>query len=82
MAAAEIYETLTPIFRDILLFDDLELTPELSAADVPGWDSFKQIEIIIAVENHYGIKFLTQELETLANVGDLVTAISAKTGKA
>ena len=45
---AEIYPALTTIFHDIFLREDLTLTPELSAKDVPGWDSFKQIEIIMA----------------------------------
>ena len=47
---AEIYPALTTIFRDVFLRDDLALTPETSATDVQGWDSFKQIEIIMASE--------------------------------
>lgn len=79
MAEPEIYQSLTRIFQDVFLRDDLTLTPELSAADVEGWDSFKQIEIIIAIEEQYGIKFRTRELDTLTNVGDLVGLIAAKT---
>jgi acyl carrier protein len=79
MTEPEIYETLTPIFRDVFLRDDLDLSPELSAKDVPDWDSFKQIEIIIAVEEHFGIKFRTPEMDSLNNVGDLVHLIAAKT---
>jgi acyl carrier protein len=79
MAEPEIYQTLTTIFHDVFLRDDLVLDPGFSAKDVPDWDSFKQIEIIIAVEEHYGIKFRTRELDTLNNVGDLVHLIAAKT---
>jgi acyl carrier protein len=57
------------------------LRPELSAKDVPGWDSFKQIDIILAVEEKYGIKFNTRELDSLNNVGDLVRVIAAKTAR-
>lgn len=78
MAEPEIYETLTRIFQDVFLRDDLTLTPQLSAGDVEGWDSFKQIEIIIAVEEHYGIKFRTRELDSLNNVGDLARLIDTK----
>jgi acyl carrier protein len=80
MTEAEIYQQLTEIFRDVFGRDDMELTPELSAKDVKGWDSFKQIEIMIAVEEHYGVKFRTRELESLQNVGDLVRAVLAKSG--
>jgi acyl carrier protein len=79
MTEPEIYEILTTIFRDVFLRDDLDLTPTLSAKDVPDWDSFKQIEIIIAVEGHFGIKFRTREMDSLNNVGDLVQLIASKT---
>jgi acyl carrier protein len=76
MTDAEIYAALTVIFRDVFLSDDLVLTPILNANDVPGWDSFRQIEIIIATEQHFGIKFSTREIDQLANVGDLVAAVA------
>ncbi|HUI34353.1 MAG TPA: acyl carrier protein [Stellaceae bacterium] len=78
MTEAKIYETLTTIFHDVFLRDDLALSPELSAKDVPDWDSFKQIEIIIAAEERFGIKFRTREMDSLNNVGDLVRLISSK----
>ena len=58
--------------------DDLVLKPELSAKDVQGWDSFKQIEIIMATEEKFGMKFTTRELDSLQNVGDLVRVVTAK----
>jgi acyl carrier protein len=80
MSEAEIYAALGEIFRDVFLMDDIELRPELGAKDVPGWDSFKQIDIILAVEEKYRIKLNTRELDSLQNVGDLVRVIAAKTG--
>jgi acyl carrier protein len=62
--------------------DDMELTPTLSAKDVKGWDSFKQIEIIIATEERFGIRLHTRELDSLHNVGDLVRVVADKTGAA
>jgi acyl carrier protein len=81
MTEAEIYVALGEIFQDVFLRDDLTLRPELAAKDVPGWDSFKQIDIILAVEAKYAIKFHTRELDSLHNVGDLVGVISAKTNR-
>jgi acyl carrier protein len=50
---------------------------------VPGWDSFKQIEIILGVEQKYKIKFHTRDLDGLRNVGDLARTVLVKTsGKA
>ncbi len=77
-ADAAIYEALTEIFNDVFLRDDMRLTPELSAAEVPGWDSFKQIEIMIAVEERFGFKLTTKEIDSLGNVGDLANTIARK----
>jgi acyl carrier protein len=75
---ADIYAGLTEIFQDVFLRDDIVLSPGLSADDVEGWDSFKQIEIIMATEEHFGVKFRTRELDTLGNVGDLARLVSEK----
>jgi len=77
---AEIYGALTEIFHDVFMRDDLVLTPELSAKDVKGWDSFKQIEIIMATEEKFGIQLNTREIDSLQQVGDLVRVISSKVG--
>jgi acyl carrier protein len=79
MQESEIYEQLTVIFREIFMREDLELHPDLTAKDVRGWDSFKQIEIIIAVEEKYGIKFRTREVDGLNNVGALARIVREKT---
>jgi acyl carrier protein len=78
MSEAEFYPALTEIFRDVFL-RDVALRPELTAKDVPGWDSFKQIEIIVALEERYGVKFRTKELDSLNNVGDLARILAEKT---
>jgi len=75
---AEIYGALTEIFHDVFMRDDLVLTPELSAKDVKGWDSFKQIEIIMATEEKFGIQLNTREIDSLQHVGDLVRVIGSK----
>lgn len=75
---AEIYAALTEIFRDVFVRDDLVLRPELTAKDVNGWDSFKQVEIIITTEERFGIKMTTRELDSLRNVGDLARVVAEK----
>ncbi len=78
MESSEIMEELTGIFRDVLNDESLKLTPELTAADVPQWDSFNHINIVAATEVRFGIKFKTAELEQLRNVGEFVKLIESK----
>ena len=75
MTDEEIYEQLTEIIGDVLMNFDLVLTPELTAKEVEGWDSYKMIEIILAVESHFGFKVKSKELDDLENIGDLVALI-------
>lgn len=75
---ARIYDDLTEIFHDVFMRDDIILKPELTAHDVEGWDSFKQIEIVMAAEERFGMKFTTRDLDGLQNVGDLVRVIAAR----
>ena len=77
---AEIYGDLTEIFHDVFMRDDIKLSPELTAKGVQGWDSFKQIEIIMASEEKWAIKFSTRELDALRTVGDLAKMIETKAG--
>lgn len=79
MTEAEIYSVLTDIFNDVFIRDDMELKPETTAKDVPGWDSFRQIEIIMAAEERFGVKLQNSEIDQISNVADLVQALAAKT---
>lgn len=78
MQPAEIDEKLTTIFRDIFDDDDITLRPEMTAADVAEWDSFNHINLIVATEAKFGIKFQTAEIESLKNVGHFEELIAKK----
>lgn len=78
MTTDEILGKLNNLFRDIFDDDSLDLGPETTADDVEEWDSVSHITMIVAVEQMFGIKIKTAEIESLKNVGDLVQIISAK----
>lgn len=76
---AAIYPALTEIFQEVFNRDDIALNAGMTAKDLAGWDSFRQIEIIVCVEERYGIKLNTKEIDALRCVGDLVSVIARKT---
>jgi acyl carrier protein len=78
MDQPEIESRLTGIFRDIFDDEALTLRPEMTAADVPEWDSFNHINLIVATEAKFGIKFQTAEVESLKNVGHFEELIARK----
>jgi len=78
MNKAEIWQIVTSVFRDTLDRDDLVLTPGLTAKDVEGWDSLNHILLVVAVEQKFGIKFNTGEIDGLDNVGQFIDLIASK----
>jgi acyl carrier protein len=70
-----IYSELTSIFHEVFDDESLVLRPQMTAADVTGWDSFKQVEILIAVQERFGLKLRSREIDGLGCVGDLVEVI-------
>jgi acyl carrier protein len=77
-------ERLQTIFRDIFEDPDLVIKDETTALDVEGWDSLAHINLIIAVERKFGIRFATSEISSLKdagqNVGSFIRLIEAKQG--
>jgi acyl carrier protein len=78
MQQQDIYAQLTTIFHDLFDDESIVLNPGLTASDVPEWDSFNHINLIVAVESKFGIKFQTAELESMHTVGHLADLIQSK----
>jgi len=74
----EILESLKPIFREVFDNDSIDIMETTTADDIEGWDSFNHINLIIAVENRFRIKFQVAEIEDLRNVGELARLIGKK----
>ena len=75
MKREEIYERLNKVFREILDDDSIELHDETTADDVEGWDSFEHINLIVGVEDEFGIKIPMGKIVSMKNVGELVDII-------
>jgi acyl carrier protein len=81
MASQEIYTQLTEVCRDLFDDDAIVLTPETTAADIPGWNSLMHVNLILAAEMRFKIKFRTSEIEALHSVGHLADMIELKLDK-
>ena len=79
MIKEEIYERLNNIFRDIFDDESIVVTAETTANDIEAWDSLEHINLIVAVEKEFGIKFSMKEVVSMKNVGDMVDIIISKT---
>jgi acyl carrier protein len=80
MERKQIYVKLEEIVRDVFEEYDGPVTPELNSSAVPEWDSLANVQFMVFVERAFGIRFRTDEVTGLKNVGELVELIERRMG--
>ena len=78
MEINEILSTLNTVFRDVLDNDTLSITVDTTAGDVEEWDSLNHIQLVVAAEKKFKIRFTTAEINSWKKVGDMCLAIQKK----
>lgn len=78
MERKELLKEVQKIFIDILDEEDINLAEASTANDVEGWDSLTHIQLVVAIEKHFKIKFSSKEILGWRNVGDMLNSISTK----
>ena len=78
MERNQILTEVEEIFRDVLDNEEIELQDATTADDVEEWDSLTHIQLIVAIEKHFKIKFTSKEILSWQNVGQMIDCIAAK----
>ncbi|MEG0021193.1 MAG: acyl carrier protein [Oscillospiraceae bacterium] len=80
MTKQAIFDELTVIFRDIFDDEEIQLTEATTAQDIEDWDSLEQINLLVAIEKKFNIKFKLEDVSHLANVGDMASLVAKLVG--
>ena len=78
MTRSQLLTTIRTILADILDNPDLELTEATTADDVEDWDSINHVKLLIALEKELNIRFASEEIQGLSNVGALIDLLEKK----
>ena len=81
MKRDEIYVRLNNVFRDVFDNESISVNDKTNSNDIEDWDSLEHINLIVAVENEFRIKFNMKEITTMNNVGDMVDIILSRINK-
>ena len=76
MTREEVYVKLNEVFRDVFDDEDITVTDTTTANDIDDWDSLEHINLIVAIEDCFGMKFNMGEVTTMKNVGAMVDIMS------
>lgn len=75
MTKEQVYNQLNTVFQDVFDDESIVVNPETTADDIEDWDSLEHINLVIAVEKSFGIKFTVGEVTGMKNVGAMVDII-------
>ena len=78
MERKEIISRLNEIFEDIIDEGPVSLSETSTAKDVDGWDSLTNIQLVVAIEKKYNIKFTSEEIISWKNVGEMIDCMLLK----
>ena len=73
-----VIESIQEVFRDVFDDNTLLITNGTTAEDIENWDSLNHINLMMAIENEFKIKFALGELESMKKVGDMLDTIEKK----
>jgi acyl carrier protein len=68
---------LQTIFREVFADPALVITDETAVANLPDWDSVATVQLVLAIESEYGIRFTTDEVAGVRSVGDILAILKA-----
>ena len=78
MEKSQILDEVQAIFREVLDNEEIVLASETTADDIEEWDSLTHIQLIVAIEKHFKIKFTSKEILSWQNVGEMIDCIAMK----
>jgi acyl carrier protein len=73
-----ISEKLKNVILKELKIADFDMQDETTADQVPKWDSLSHVNVIVAVEKEYNIKFKGIEILKIKNIGGLQQLVDKK----
>jgi acyl carrier protein len=71
MTREEVLAKLQDVFREEFHDPGLQLKEGMKAGDIEGWDSHRQINIILACEEAFGVTLKTREINAMENIGEM-----------
>ena len=74
----ETFEQLNAVFCKVFDDNDIKITPEMTANEIDEWDSLSHVNLVVAIEKHFKIRFKSSEIIRWKNIGQMYDSIKEK----
>ena len=78
MSSQQVPSSLRDILADVLEIAPEQITPDLTSEKVENWDSFRHLQVILALEGEYGVQFDPQRVPDLTSISLLQQELEKK----
>jgi len=78
MQREEVFIGLNEIFQDVFDDETIEVDEKTTADDIEDWDSLEHINLVVAIEKQFSMKFTMGEVTSMKNVGEMVDIILSR----
>ena len=78
MSSQSVASSLRDILADVLEIAPEQITPDLTIDKVENWDSFRHLQVILALEGEYGVQFDPQRVPDLTSISLLQQELEKK----
>lgn len=78
MSRQEIFDEVQKIFQTVFDDDELVITDSTNSEDIEDWDSLEHINLVVATEKKFNLKFDIKEVGTLKDVGEMIDLIERR----
>lgn len=78
MTKEHILQHITAIFKDVLDQDEVQINYSTTSGDIEEWDSLTHIQLIVAIEKQFQLKFSSTEISNWKDVGEMIGSILNK----
>ena len=78
MTKEEIIKEVNNIFIDVLDNEDIVISESTNSDDIDDWDSLNHIQLVVAIEKHFKLRFTSEEIQSWKDVGEMIINMQEK----
>lgn len=71
-------EKIQTIFRDVFDDEEMVVSRQTNSSQIDEWDSLNHINLTVAIEKEFNIRFALEELQPLKDVGEMIDLMQKK----